>query len=201
MEKIALFYATNNRSKLHNMYYRLRNYPVHVLCPNDLNIHLDVPENGSTAIENALQKAQAYYDVLHIPTIAGDSGVYIDGISEEHQPGLYVRRVGGKVLSDEEMIEHYSGLAGKAKNDCFLNYYTGIALITENGTFTTSLLEGPLKLSPTPNKNRTHRGNPLDVITQLEDGRFSNDLSDEERTQREQAEEQKFTNFIVSHLL
>ena len=201
MDKLTLFYATNNKSKLHNMYYRLRNYPIEVICPDDLNIHLDVPENGSTAVENALHKAQAYYDALHIPTIAGDSGVNIDGIPEADQPGLYVRRVSGKVLSDEEMIEHYSALAGKAESDCFLSYLTGIALITESGTFTTTLLEGPLKLSPIPNQNRIHRGNPLDVITQLEDGRFSNDLSDEERTQQEQAEEQKFTDFIVSHLL
>lgn len=201
MDKIILFYATNNKSKLHNMYYRLQNYPIQVICPADLNIHLEVAENGSTAVENALQKAQAYFNALHIPTIAGDSGVYIDGISKEEQPGLYVRRVNGKVLSDDEMIDYYSCLAGKAEKDCFLSYFTGIALITENDTFTTTLLEGPLKLSPIPNPNRIHRGNPLDVITQLEDGRFSNELSDEERTQREKAEEQKFTDFIVSHLL
>lgn len=201
MDKITLFYATNNKSKLHNMHYRLQNYPIKVICPTDLNIYLDVKENGSTAEENALIKAQAYYDVLHIPTIAGDSGVFIDGISKENQPGLYVRRVNGKVLSDDEMIVYYSNIARITQVDCFLSYFTGIALITDNGAFTTSLLEGPLKLSPIPNTNRIHRGNPLDVITQLEDGRFFNDLSDEERTQREKAEEQKFTDFIVSHLL
>lgn len=201
MGEVTLFYATNNKSKLHNMYYRLQKYPIKVVCPDDLNIHLDIDENGTTAVENALLKAQAYYNALNIPTIAGDSGVYIEGISEEDQPGLYVRRIGGKVLSDDEMIDHYSSLAQKVKTDCFLSYFTGIALITEQGAFTTTLLEGPLKLSPTTNPNRNHRGNPLDVITQLEDGRFSNDLTDEERTERERAEEQKFTNFIISHLL
>lgn len=201
MDKVTLFYATNNKSKLHNMFYRLKNYPIKVLCPDDLNIHLDIEENGSTTTENALQKAQAYYNALGIPTIAGDSGVRIDGIAEIDQPGLYVRRVGGKVLSDDEMIEHYTNLAKNARQKCYLNYFTGIALITGKGTFTTELLEDPLILSPIPNANRNHQGNPLDVITITENGRFFNDLTDEERTQRDQAGEEKFTNFILSHLL
>ena len=29
-ESVTLFYATSNKSKLHNMYYRLRNYPIRV---------------------------------------------------------------------------------------------------------------------------------------------------------------------------
>lgn len=201
MDKITLFYATNNKSKLHNMYYRLKNYPITVLCPDDLNIHLDIEENGSTATENALQKAQAYYNALNIPTIAGDSGVYIEGICKENQPGLYVRRVGGRVLSDDEMIQHYANLAKNAKQNCYLNYFTGIALITSKGIFTTELLEDPLRLSPIPNTNRDHRGNPLDVITMTENGRFFNDLTDEERTQRDKAGEEQFTKFILSHLL
>lgn len=201
MDKVTLFYATTNKSKLHNMYYRLKDHPITVLCPDDLNIHLDIEENGKTATENALQKAQAYYDVLNIPTIAGDSGVRIDGIAEESQPGLYVRRVGGRVLSDDEMIKHYAKLAKNARQDCYLSCFTGIALITPKGTFTTELMEDPLKLSPTPNTNRNHRGNPLDVITITENGRFFNDLTDEERTHRDKAGEEKFTDFILSHLL
>ena len=200
MEETTLFYATGNKSKLHNMYYRLKDYPIRVVCPDDLNVHIDVEENGKTAVENALNKASAYYQILKIPTIAGDSGVYIDGISPEEQPGLYVRRVNGKVLSDDEMIAYYAGLAGKADRDCILQYFTGIALITEKGAYTQELKEGPLKLCPVPNTNRNHRGNPLDVVTMLEDGRYFNDLTDEERTGLDEAGEREFTDFIVSHL-
>lgn len=200
MEEITLFYATNNKSKLHNMYYRLQNYPINIVCPDDLNIHLDIDENGKTAVDNALIKASAYHKVVNIPTIAGDSGMHIEGIGKENQPGLYVRRANGKVLSDDEMIEYYSGLANKASGNCYIHYFTGIAFITDSGTFTTELKEIPLKLSPIPNANRKHRGNPLDVITLLEDGRYFNDLSDEERTALDNAGEKAFTDFIVSHL-
>lgn len=200
MEKMTLFYATGNKSKLHNMYYRLKDYPIRVVCPDDLNVHIDVEENGKTAVENALNKASAYYQTLKIPTIAGDSGVYIAGISPEDQPGLYVRRVNGNVLSDDEMIAYYAGLAGKAGRDCILQYFTGIALITEKSTFTHELKEVPLKLCSVPNTNRNHRGNPLDVVTMLENGRYFNDLTDEERTGLDEAGEREFTDFIVSHL-
>ena len=83
MENIQLFYATTNKSKLHNMRFRLQNYPITVLCPDDLNIHIEVEENGSTALDNALQKASAYFEIVKLPTIAADSGVLITGIAKK----------------------------------------------------------------------------------------------------------------------
>lgn len=201
MNEITLFYATNNKSKLHNMHYRLRNYPIKVVCPSDLDIHLDIEENGENAIENALLKAKGYFQHVNMPTIAGDTGMIIEGISKEEQPGLYVRRVNGKILSDDEMITYYSNLAKQVGHDCFIHYFTGIALVTGESVFTKDLKEIPLKLSPIPNVNKKHRGNPLDVISMLEDGRYFNDLSDEERTALDKAGEEEFTEFIVSKLL
>lgn len=63
-----------------------------------------------------------------------------------------------------------------------------------------NLADAPLRLSSCPNSNRSHRGNPLDVITLTEDGRYVNELSDEERTRRDKAGEQKFTDFILRNL-
>lgn len=198
---IQLFYATGNPNKIHNMVYRLRAYPVQIVTPKDLNIHLDIQETGTSAVENALLKASGYYKYVGMPTIAGDSGMYIDGLPADRQPGLYVRRVGGKVLTDDEMIAYYSGLAKSVKGDCFIRYFTGIALITSHGTFTKEWCDTPLKLSPVPNRNRKHKGNPLDVISLLDDGRYFNDLSDAERVSLDQKGEQAFTNFILDHLL
>lgn len=201
MKEITLFYATNNKSKLHNMYYRLKDYPIKVVSPDDLGIHLDIEENGKTAIENALIKATEYYKVVGLPTIAGDSGLYIEGLREEEQPGLYVRRVNGKDLSDDEMIEHYTNLARKAGCECFIKYFTGIALITGQGRFTKEFRDTPLKLSPVANSNKQHRGNPLDSISIIGDGRFFNELSDEERVSLDKQGEREFTDFIISNIL
>lgn len=201
MEAIKLFYATNNQSKLHNMRYRLRNDPVEVLCPDDLSLHIEIEENGSTAVENALHKATEYFKRVQLPTIAADSGVALTGVAEEDQPGLYVRRVNGKALTDDEMIDHYAGLARRSGQPCTLQYVTGIALITADDVKTMELLDRPLQLCAEPNQNRRHKGNPLDVITKTADGRYFNELSDEERTAHGRQSEQQFTNFVVSTLL
>jgi len=198
---MKLFYATNNKSKLHNMRFRLQNYPIEVLCPDDLDLHIEVEENGSTAVENALHKASEYYRRIQLPTIAGDSGVLLTGVAEEDQPGLFVRRVNGKVLTDDEMIDYYAGLARKAGKPCTLRYVTGIALITEDGVKTMELLDRPLQLYAEPNQNRKHKGNPLDVVTKTADGRYFNDLSDEERTAYDRSGEEQFKEFVVSNLL
>lgn len=183
------------------MRYRLKDYPIKIISPDEVGIHLEIDENGDTAIDNALLKATAYYEVLNMPTIAGDSGLYIEGISVEKQPGLYVRRVDGKVLADDEMIDYYANLAKSTTNDCFIHCFTGIALITSKGTFTKEIKDSPLKLSSTPNSNRKHRGNPLDVISLIEDGRYFNDLTDEERVSLDQKGEQEFVDFIVSNVM
>ena len=39
-----------------------------------------------------------------------DDTLYIEGVPKDLQPGLFVRRVNGKSLTDEEMIEHYTNL-------------------------------------------------------------------------------------------
>lgn len=183
------------------MRFRLQNYPIDVLCPDDLNLHIEVEENGSTAVENALIKASAYYETVQLPTIAGDSGVALTGVAEEDQPGLLVRRVNGSVLTDDEMIDHYAGLAKKAGKLCTLQYVTGIALITAEGVRSMELLDRPLRLCSVPNPNRKHKGNPLDVVTKTADGRYFNDLTDEERTAYDQQGERQFTEFIVRNLL
>lgn len=200
MEEITLFYATNNKSKLHNMRYRLRKFPIRVVCPDNIHLHIDVEENGVSAVENAVLKAKAYSREIPWPVVAGDSGMTISGIKSNDQPGLYVRRVKGKILSDDEMIEYYSRLAKSAQGECYIHYYTGLALITKEGLYTMELKDKPMILSATPNTNRYHRGNPLDVISQLEDGRYFNDLSDEERTALDAVNEKKFTDFIINHL-
>lgn len=200
MEPVTLFYATNNASKLHNMYYRLRNYPIKVLCPDDLDIHLDIDENGDSVVANARIKAEKYFEKVHMPTIAGDTGVYIDGLSGKDQPGLYVRRVNGKTLSNDEMIEYYSNLVRKSGNVCYIRYFTGIVLITSEGIAVKEIHDPPMRLSAQPNVNRKHNGNPLDVLTLVEDGRYYNDLSDEERTGLYGDEEEKFTDFVVKNL-
>lgn len=99
------------------------------------------------------------------------------------------------------MIDHYLGLAKKAGKPCTLQYVTGIALITPKGIKTMELPDRPLQLCTEPNKNRKHKGNPLDVVTKTAGGRYFNELTDKERVAYDRQGEQKFTEFVVNSLL
>lgn len=117
MEEIKLLYGTGNPAKLNAMKKRLSGLGITLVGLKDLDCKIpDVVEDGKTPLENARKKAAAYFEAFRIPVFSCDSGLYIDGVPENEQPGVHVRRVNGKVLSDEQMIVHYSSLAKKYGN-------------------------------------------------------------------------------------
>ena len=109
MEKVL--FATTNPAKIKKYANKLKERGIEVLTIKDLEINLDVDENGKNALENAYIKAKACYDVTQIPTIGMDNNLFIEELLEERQPGTHVRRVNGKVLTDDEMIEYYTSLS------------------------------------------------------------------------------------------
>ncbi len=159
---------------------RLENIPIEIITPEELGIKVNVIEDGKTAVENAIKKARGYYKETKIPTIAGDSALYIDGIPSDKQPGLFVRRVNGKVFTDDEMIEYYTKLIESIGGKTTSYYVTGLALITEQGLFTTEISEDKFILS-SKISNNNHRGNPLDVMTiDSVSQKFYTDMTDDD---------------------
>ena len=117
MEEIKLLYGTGNPAKLNAMKKRLSGLGITLVGLKDLGCEIpEVVEDGKTPLENARKKAVAYFEAFRIPVFSCDSGLYIDDVPENEQPGVHVRRVNGKVLSDEQMIVHYSSLAKKYGN-------------------------------------------------------------------------------------
>ena len=175
---MKLLYATGNESKIRNMRYRLRGYDIEIATPKELGVHVDVDETGTTPIENARLKAKAYFVKTGMPTLAADSGLYIDGIPENEQPGLYVRRVNGRTLSEEELIDHYSQLSAKYGGRLRARYKTGLVLLIEGSEYTADIPDDDIFIVSVPNQNREHGGNPLDVVTVCPaNGKYFNDCS------------------------
>lgn len=117
MEEIKLLYGTGNPAKLNAMKKRLSGVGITLVGLKDLGCEIpEIVEDGKTPLENARKKAVAYFEAFRIPVFSCDSGLYIDGVPENEQPGVHVRRVNGKVLSDEQMIVHYSSFAKKYGN-------------------------------------------------------------------------------------
>ena len=109
MKKIL--FATSNETKSKRFSDGLKKYDIEVITLKDIDTTVDVEENGKNAIENALIKARAYSDKLDIPVMAMDDNLYLENVPDSKQPGMFVRRVNGVRLSDDEMIKHYSNLA------------------------------------------------------------------------------------------
>jgi len=107
----TVLFATTNMAKIGKYKERLEQKGIKLMTINDLDFKLEIDENGKNAIENANIKAKLYYEKMKIPTIGMDNCLYIEELPEEKQPGTHVRRVNGKELTGEEMIEHYTHLA------------------------------------------------------------------------------------------
>lgn len=162
---IKLFYATKNKSKIYNMQVRLKNSEILLITPYDLNIDLDVEEDGINETENALKKARAYYEITKLPTIAGDTSLYISGLTNDKQPGLKVRRINGSYMNDDEMLDYYVNLLESLGGKSEAYYTTALALKTDAGEYTIKINEDKRILTidrgPIPNKI----SDPLDIIS------------------------------------
>ena len=181
-ETMRLLYATGNESKIRNMRFRLKGHDIEIVTPKELGVHLDVDETGVTPIENARLKAKAYYKETGMPTLAADSGLYIDDIPEDEQPGLYVHRVDGRTLSEEELISHYSRLSEKHGGRLRARYKTGLVLLIGESEYASEyaaeIPDDDIFIVSIPNQNREHGGNPLDVVTVCPaNGKYFNDCS------------------------
>lgn len=133
MQKIV--FATGNKSKSQRFSKVLLEKNIEVLSLKDLDLKLTEEENGLTAIENALIKARECYKKTNMPSMGMDDTLYLEGVPNDKQPGLFVRRVNGKTLNDEEMIDHYINLVKKYGKDGKLNskWIYGLAVINEKG--------------------------------------------------------------------
>lgn len=130
---MKIMFGTTNEGKLSYMQGALAGLPVEIVRAPEL----DVEETGETPLENAEIKAMEYYKQFKEPVFAIDSGLYLDGFTPDKQPGVYVRRVNGKYLNDEEMIEHYSREIKNVGGKTTGKYQNGICLIMNgNNTYT-----------------------------------------------------------------
>lgn len=183
MKKIV--FATGNQSKSKRFSEGLLKKDIEVLSLKDLQITLDVEENGENAIENARIKARACYQKTHMPTIGMDDNLYLENVPDDKQPGMFVRRVNGKTLNDDEMIEHYVGLVKQYGNNGILNskWIYGMVVIDENGNESTySWSKGNFYMTDIVS-DKINPGYPLNSISKYKavDKYFTDELTEVEK--------------------
>lgn len=202
---MKLLFATGNKMKYELMKERLKELQdLEVVIPSMLGININVVEDGMTPEENAIKKAKQYYEVAKMPTIAEDSGLYIDEFSDEEQPGLFVRRVNGvEGLSDEEVLNHYTNKLNEHGGKSLAAYNTGVCLIDEEGNIHSSLLkETKFLMTSEVDKSKYISGGVLDCISfDLEANKYFTQCTKEDKHKHYENLDKEYKELIKKHIL
>ncbi len=78
-----LVIATNNPGKVDEFRELLAGCGWQVVAPSELGLSLEVDETGSTYLENALIKAEAFSHASGVAALADDSGLEVDALNGE----------------------------------------------------------------------------------------------------------------------
>lgn len=124
MQKIVL--ATGNKGKVNELSQLLAKQHIEIIPQSDFNVP-DVPETGTTFVENAIIKARHAAKLTGLPAIADDSGLEVDYL--KGAPGIHSARFAGSHGDDnannEKLLASLEGVARdkrSARFQCVLVY-------------------------------------------------------------------------------
>lgn len=100
MNKIVL--ATGNPGKVKELQSLLTPFSIEVIPQSDFDVP-EVPETGTTFVENAIIKARNAAKHTGLPAIADDSGLAVDALNG--RPGVYSARYAGPEATDSDNID------------------------------------------------------------------------------------------------
>ena len=198
---MKVLFATTNPAKIKKYSEELQKRNVELITIKDLKINLKPEENGKDEIENAYIKAKAYYDVTNITTIGMDNNLFIEELPEEKQPGTYVRRINGKELNDEEMIEYYTKLVKEYGGKLTAKWVYGMVIYNGKEAKKFSWSKNHFYFIDKPSEKR-NPGYPLDSISIMpECNKYFVDLTEEDKNRNKNNYiEDKVINFIVNNI-
>lgn len=130
--------ATGNEHKMEEVRMILKDLPFEIVSMKEMGIEMDIEENGSTFMENAIIKAQAVAQSCGEIVLADDSGLEIDYLNKE--PGIYSARYMGEDTSYH--IKNHailSRLEGVADDKRTARFVCALAAVFPNADTVTSL--------------------------------------------------------------
>lgn len=195
---MKVLFATTNPAKVGKYKKALEENGIELITINDLDFKLDIDENGKDAIENAYIKAKAYYDVTKMPTIGMDNCLFIEELPAEKQPGTYVRRINGKELNDDEMIEYYTNLTKEYGGKLTAKWLYGMVICHNEKTDEFSWFKDHFYFVDKACEKRTP-GYPLDSISIMpEFNKYFVDLTEEEKKEYNKKDN---TNDVIDFII
>lgn len=145
-EEMKLVIGTRNISKKKRYSDWFRGIVQEVISLNDVNVVETPSETGETAEENARIKARFYSLQAKLPCFCEDVALYVDFLSENNQPGTYVRRIDGKEeVSDEDLLVYWEGIISNIPEDKRTGrWHTAYSVARGNGEVKTISMDYPI---------------------------------------------------------
>lgn len=198
---MKVLFATTNKAKMKSYGTPLIKNGIELVSLNDLNIDIDVDENGNDVVENACIKAKAYYEISNMNTFAIDEGLYFEDVEDQIQPGTHVRRVNGKRLNDEEMIDYYLDLVNKyGKNGILKGYFKKAVALIIDGEINTCEIKTYREFI-NKRSDIVSEGYPLASIQYVDRyGKYKSELTDEENEELKREEQNEIIEFLLENL-
>ncbi|MBQ9844675.1 MAG: XTP/dITP diphosphatase [Oscillospiraceae bacterium] len=124
--------ATNNQKKLKEIQRILDSFGITAKTLKELNISIEIEENGTTFEENAVIKAKTIAEICGLPTISDDSGLEVDALNGA--PGVYTARFAGEQATDDENIDKLlAELADVEKEKRTARFVSAVCLYMPDG--------------------------------------------------------------------
>lgn len=101
MKKLVI--ATHNRNKFAEMKSALEGLGWEILPAFEFPGVPEVEEDGTTLEENSLKKAKAIFEFTRLPSLADDTGLFVDALNG--RPGIYAARFAGEHCSYEDNVK------------------------------------------------------------------------------------------------
>ncbi|MDP6614980.1 MAG: RdgB/HAM1 family non-canonical purine NTP pyrophosphatase [Candidatus Marinimicrobia bacterium] len=138
----TLVLATHNPDKQTEMNAVLSDLGLDVIGLDQYPEIDDIPENGTTLLENALIKARAVHLKTGFPALADDTGLEVDAL--HGAPGVYSARFAGEDATYQDNVKKLlSVMAGVSKENRTARFRTVVALIdSDTELWTEGIIEG-----------------------------------------------------------
>jgi XTP/dITP diphosphohydrolase len=175
-----LLIATNNKGKVKEIQDLLKDTGIELVTPAQIDLDLDVIEDGSTYAENATKKAIAFARASGLIALADDSGLEVEAL--DGAPGLYSARYGSQndeKLSDKDRRTYLIRNLQDKPRPWTARFHATIAIAVPNGE--TYLAEGYCEGEIIPDERGTggFGYDPIFLLSEL--GKTMAELSMEEK--------------------
>ncbi len=148
IEKIVL--ASGNAGKVREINKLFAGTGIEIVPQSEFDVP-EVPETGTTFVENAIIKARHAAELTGLPAISDDSGIEVDAL--DSRPGVYSARYAGENANDTDnnnkMLEELKGVPEAertARYQClivFMRSHTDPVPIITQASWEGRILEAP----------------------------------------------------------